>query len=154
MHRLKRRLRELDMYDYESVVCNCHADNRLSDILRLVHDGRSYNLKSYSERLDYGKRLAAALRDFTSNFLPHMEEEEEVFQPMLVKFFEYDELKWLKKKVIEQHKKHEIVQEEGVPLFWSEFDDDVDAQYFAVEESEKFIVEEDFNSSACLLFNF
>ncbi|CAN8001671.1 unnamed protein product [Ixodes hexagonus] len=92
---------------HDSSVCNCHSDNRLSDMLALVHDGYSCTNKSESERLNYGLRLRHALLEFTDKFLPHMREEEEVFQPMLIQYFGYDELKTLKELVIQEHSKRQ-----------------------------------------------
>lgn len=63
---------------HDSAVCNCHSDNRLSDILALVRDGYSCTNKSATERVNYGLKLQHALIEFTEKFLPHMKEEEEV----------------------------------------------------------------------------
>ncbi|GAB6031027.1 hypothetical protein CHUAL_007845 [Chamberlinius hualienensis] len=106
MRKLKTRLQTIPFNEPNetATVCNCHSDNRLAEMLQLVSDGYALS-NDRAERIDYGKRLVAALHEFTSNFIPHMEEEEEIFQPMLVKYFEYEELRNLKKKVIEQHEK-------------------------------------------------
>ncbi|KAK8759533.1 hypothetical protein V5799_002840 [Amblyomma americanum] len=101
MTKLKKKLKALSIHD--SAVCNCHSDNRLSDMLALVRDGYSCTNKSATERLNYGLRLQHALIEFTEKFLPHMKEEEEVFQPMLIQYFGYEELKLLKEKVIQEH---------------------------------------------------
>lgn len=103
MTKLKKKLKALSIHD--SAVCNCHSDNRLSDMLALVRDGYSCTNKSETERLNYGLRLQHALVEFTEKFLPHMKEEEEVFQPMLIQYFGYEELKLLKEKVIREHTK-------------------------------------------------
>ncbi|EEC02522.1 F-box/leucine rich repeat protein, putative [Ixodes scapularis] len=105
MTKLKKKLKTLSIHD--SSVCNCHSDNRLSDMLALVHDGYSCTNKSESERLNYGLRLRHALLEFTDKFLPHMKEEEEVFQPMLIQYFGYEELKTLKELVIQEHSKRQ-----------------------------------------------
>lgn len=41
--------------------------------------------------------------EFTEQFIPHMKEEEEIFQPLLMKYFAYEELRLLKEQVIQQH---------------------------------------------------
>lgn len=101
MKKLKKKLKALSIHD--SAVCNCHNDNRLSDILALVRDG--YACTDQSERVHYGQKLQHALDEFTEVFLPHMREEEEVFQPMLIQYFGYEELRSLKDLVIREHTK-------------------------------------------------
>lgn len=103
MTKLKKKLKALSIHD--SAVCNCHSDNRLSDMLALVRDGYSCTNKTATERVNYGLKLQHALIEFTEKFLPHMKEEEEVFQPMLIRYFGYEELKLLKERVIREHAK-------------------------------------------------
>ena len=43
------------------------------------------------------------MSDFTQHFIPHMQEEEEIFQPLLMKYFAHEELLQLKQQVIQQH---------------------------------------------------
>ena len=38
----------------------------------------------------------AAIYEFLDDFVPHMEEEENTFLPLLCKYFDYDELKQIK----------------------------------------------------------
>ncbi|CAH2299844.1 F-box LRR-repeat 5 [Pelobates cultripes] len=83
-------------------VYNVHSDNKLSEMLVLFEKGLK-NIKNEYEQLNYAQQLKERLEAFTSDFLPHMKEEEEVFQPMLMEYFTYDELKDIKKKVIAQH---------------------------------------------------
>ncbi|XP_053314274.1 F-box/LRR-repeat protein 5 [Spea bombifrons] len=83
-------------------VYNVHSDNKLSEMLMLFEKGLK-NVKNEYEQLNYAQQLKERLEAFTSDFLPHMKEEEEVFQPMLMEYFTYDELKDIKKKVIAQH---------------------------------------------------
>ena len=85
-------------YKYVHVVCF-----NWFQILKLLRDGYSCTGKSVAERLSYGIRLQKAVGEFTAKFLPHMQEEEDVFQPLLMKYFAYDELRSLKELVIEQH---------------------------------------------------
>ncbi|KAK5931422.1 hypothetical protein CgunFtcFv8_027570 [Champsocephalus gunnari] len=83
-------------------VYNVHSDNKLSEMLSLFEKGL-HNVKSECEQLNYGRQLKEKLEAFTQDFLPHMKEEEEVFQPMLMQHFSYEELKELKKQVMAQH---------------------------------------------------
>lgn len=83
-------------------VYNVHSDNKLSEMLSLFEKGLS-NVKNECEQLNYARQLKERLEAFTQDFLPHMKEEEEVFQPMLMQYFTYEELKDIKKKVIAQH---------------------------------------------------
>ncbi|XP_005100377.1 F-box/LRR-repeat protein 5 [Aplysia californica] len=101
MRKLRYKLRAASVTS--AAVCNCHSDNRLTDMLELVSDGYKWTDKTDYERQVFGVKLREALEDFTENFIPHMEEEEEVFQPMLMEYFSYEELKDLKAKVIYEH---------------------------------------------------
>ncbi|XP_008405744.1 F-box/LRR-repeat protein 5 isoform X1 [Poecilia reticulata] len=83
-------------------VYNVHSDNKLSEMLSLFEKGLQ-SVKSEYEQLNYAQQLKERLEAFTQDFLPHMKEEEEVFQPMLMQYFTYEELKDIKKQVIEQH---------------------------------------------------
>ncbi|XP_062251429.1 F-box/LRR-repeat protein 5 [Platichthys flesus] len=83
-------------------VYNVHSDNKLSEMLTLFEKGL-HNVKSEYEQLNYVQQLKERLEAFTQDFLPHMKEEEEVFQPMLMEYFTYEELKDIKKQVIAQH---------------------------------------------------
>ncbi|TNN42863.1 F-box/LRR-repeat protein 5 [Liparis tanakae] len=59
--------------------------------------------QSEYEQLNYARQLKERLEAFTQDFLPHMKEEEEVFQPMLMQYFSYEELKDIKRQVVAQH---------------------------------------------------
>lgn len=83
-------------------VYNVHSDNKLSEMLSLFEKGL-HSIKSEYEQLNYAQQLKERLEAFTQDFLPHMKEEEEVFQPMLMQYFSYEELKDIKKQVIAQH---------------------------------------------------
>ncbi|KAM6220690.1 F-box/LRR-repeat protein 5 isoform 7-T7 [Rhynchocyon petersi] len=91
-------------------IYNVHSDNKLSEMLSLFEKGLK-NVKNEYEQLNYAKQLKERLEAFTSDFLPHMKEEEEVFQPMLMEYFTYEELKDIKKKVIAQHCSHKDTAE-------------------------------------------
>ncbi|KAI1888735.1 hypothetical protein AGOR_G00171790 [Albula goreensis] len=85
-----------------NTVYNVHSDNKLSEMLSLFQRGLR-NIKNECEQLNYAQQLKERLEDFTQDFLPHMKEEEEVFQPMLMEYFTYEELKDIKKTVMAQH---------------------------------------------------
>ncbi|KZS10931.1 Uncharacterized protein APZ42_024579 [Daphnia magna] len=113
MERLKQRLKLVDVTSQS--VCNCHGDSQLVEILNLLRDGYTCTSKSISERINFGSQLQKAVSEFTKQFIPHMEEEEEIFQPMLMKYFAYEELLLLKQQVIQQHefwKEKLLVQKE------------------------------------------
>lgn len=66
-----------------------------------------------TDRISFGSRLRKAVTEFTEKFIPHMAEEEEVFQPLLVKYFAREELLLLKEQVIQQHEiwKEKLLQQ-------------------------------------------
>ena len=101
MEQLRQRLKMVDATS--QAVCNCHKDSRLAEVLGLLRDGTESLDLPDAQRLAYGLRLQKAVTEFTTSFIPHMTEEEDVFQPLLMKYFAYDELKTLKDDVIEQH---------------------------------------------------
>ncbi|XP_045618391.1 F-box/LRR-repeat protein 5 isoform X2 [Procambarus clarkii] len=106
MDQLKNRLKQRKIFN--TAVCDCHNDNRLGNVVQLVRTGKQVRERSVGERVSFGLKLQQAFEDFVRNFLPHMEEEEQVFQPLLVEYFDYDELKILKEAVL---KEHELVKE-------------------------------------------
>ncbi|KAK0062529.1 F-box/LRR-repeat protein 5 [Biomphalaria pfeifferi] len=135
MKRLKIKLRAASVTN--AAVCNCHNDNRLSEMLHLVLDGYKLTQKTKTERQNYGDRLKKALEDFTKKFIPHMEEEEMVFQPMLMQYFSYDELKELKAKVIEQHDMSKS-QEESIQEKYVDDSKESDGEQNRVEKEDHF----------------
>lgn len=90
---------------YNSAVCNCHSNDEFTPLIDLVERGYMFINKaiSTSERITFGVRLRRALKQFTNKFIPHMKEEEEVFQPLLMEYFTPDELAEMKKVVIKLH---------------------------------------------------
>ncbi|XP_033746571.1 F-box/LRR-repeat protein 5-like [Pecten maximus] len=101
MNKLKEKLKCLSIKNH--AVCNCHSDNRLTEMLNLFQDGYKCTEKTDADRINYGIKLRTALEEFTNSFLPHMEEEEEIFQPMLIEYFSYDELCDIKNEVLMHH---------------------------------------------------
>lgn len=72
-------------------------------ILELLKDGYTCTNKPIMERMSFGSQLQKMISEFTQHFIPHMEEEEEIFQPLLMKYFAYEELRLLKEQVIQEH---------------------------------------------------
>lgn len=99
MSKLKERLKSLDIYD--EMVCNCHQDSTLMKIIELVES--LYCSHDSSTRHFYWNKLQEAVYTFMEEFLPHMEEEETTFQPLLSQYFQYEELKQLKTTVLLEH---------------------------------------------------
>uniref|UniRef100_A0A8C4NEC0 F-box domain-containing protein n=1 Tax=Eptatretus burgeri TaxID=7764 RepID=A0A8C4NEC0_EPTBU len=98
--KLRSRLQGMSITN--SLVYKAHSDNKLSEMLSLFEKGLR-NAKNEYERVNYGNQLKEELEAFTQGFIPHMKEEEEVFQPLLMEYFTYDELKDIKSRVIAQH---------------------------------------------------
>ena len=86
---------------YNELVCNCHEDSKLLDVIGLVE--RVYQADTQTERVKYGRRLQKAIKSFLEEFLHHMDEEESIFQPLLVENFNSKELKDMKEVVQRQH---------------------------------------------------
>lgn len=82
MKKLRNKLRSLSIQN--TAVCNCHKDNRLTDMLKFLQDGYKRTKKSDVDHINYGIQLRQALEDFTETFLPHMAEEEEVVKFELI----------------------------------------------------------------------
>jgi len=99
MDQLKQRLQSRRVYN--EVVCNCHEDSELLDVIALVES--VYQASTQRERVKYGRRLQKAIKRFLHDFTHHMEEEEATFQPLLEENFNSNELKDMKEKVQEQH---------------------------------------------------
>uniref|UniRef100_A0A671PK90 F-box/LRR-repeat protein 5 n=1 Tax=Sinocyclocheilus anshuiensis TaxID=1608454 RepID=A0A671PK90_9TELE len=90
------------LQERSQTVYHVHADNKLSEMLSLFQKGLR-SVKSECEQLNYAQQLKERLEAFTQDFLPHMKEEEEVYQPMLMEYFTYEELKAIKRQVMLQH---------------------------------------------------
>lgn len=118
MQKLKEKLQRLSITN--KAVCNCHKDHKLTQMLRLLEDGHTKCSKSDQDRVNYGIKLRMALDDFTEQFIPHMQEEEEVLQPLLVEHFSYEELKEIKTQVIHQHTQLECFKDSPEKLYKDE----------------------------------
>ncbi|XP_064632437.1 F-box/LRR-repeat protein 5-like [Lineus longissimus] len=136
MTQLRNKLDALSIQN--TAVCNCHKDNRLTEMMNMFRDGYYWmDDKTMRERLNYGIQLKEALEDFTKDFVPHMKEEEEVFQPLLMKYFSYEELQNLREKVINEHTRKQNEKK----YVWDE-KEEVDEDYESEKSSEKEEVQE------------
>jgi len=104
MNKLKERLHARQVYN--QFVCNCHEDSDLIKIIDLVE--LVYSSSEQGDRTFYWQKLQEAIYEFLDDFLPHMEEEENIFQPLLNEYFDYEELKQLKDTVLVQHKEWKV----------------------------------------------
>ncbi|PNF30508.1 hypothetical protein B7P43_G09943 [Cryptotermes secundus] len=86
-----------------TTVCDCHSNIHVGQMIALIDDGIAVTSRSSEDCMTFGIRLQEALNEFTSAFLPHMKQEEEVFQPLLLKHFEYSELQSIRQLVIVKH---------------------------------------------------
>ena len=75
----------------------------------MVRDGLTSLYSGRHDQDDFRCQLRQKLEEFTDNFLPHMKEEEEIFQPLLMKYFGYEELRELKQHVLQNHQLAEKV---------------------------------------------
>ncbi len=103
MIKLKNKLKAMAIYN--SAVCNCHSNDEFTPLIKMVENGYLFVNKtaSNSERITFGHRLRLALKKFTKKFVPHMKEEEEIFQPLLLEYFTQEELAEMKNIVIKLH---------------------------------------------------
>jgi len=103
MRRLNSKLKAMAIHN--SAVCNCHKEDEFSPLFDLLESGYLFinKSKSISERINFGVRLRRALKHFEKRFVPHMKEEEEVFQPLLLQYFTPEELAEMKTVVIKLH---------------------------------------------------
>ncbi|CAF4252210.1 unnamed protein product, partial [Didymodactylos carnosus] len=68
-------------------------DDRFTPLMALFRDGYSFIRRGNADRVTYGMKLRKAMRKFYEDFLPHMNEEENDVQPLLLKHFSINELK-------------------------------------------------------------
>ncbi len=61
---------------YNQLVCNCHEDSKLMNVIRLVE--RVYSASSQARKEELGSELQQAISNFLGEFLNHMEQEEQV----------------------------------------------------------------------------
>ncbi|GAB1609714.1 F-box/LRR-repeat protein 5-like isoform X2 [Argonauta hians] len=115
MQKLQHKMQQLSITN--NAVCNCHKDYKLSQMLQLLEDGLSKCSKTDQDRLNYGLKLRMALDDFTKDFIPHMQEEEEILQPLLVEHFSYEELKEIQMEVLDHHTYLQDHQEHVAELY-------------------------------------
>ena len=115
MKKLRERLLARQIHNQS--VCNCHEDTDLLNIIDLVES--VYSSTSDKERNFYWLKLQESLYEFLEEFVPHMEEEENTFQPLLNQYFDYEELRQLKETVITKHEewKEKLSSEKSLKRF-------------------------------------
>ena len=115
MTKLKERLHARQIYNQS--VCSCHEDSPLVRIIDLVES--VYSSSDGQQRNFYWHHLQEALYEFLDDFLPHMEEEENTFQPLLNEYFNYEELKEIHQTVLSQHEewKEKVTSEKSLKRF-------------------------------------
>ncbi|XP_065179023.1 F-box/LRR-repeat protein 5-like [Sycon ciliatum] len=83
-----------------------HGDDRLTSVIHVISNVQDVTGRATCNRvvrLRQGQRLCEVLDEFTVDFVPHMAEEEQVFQPLLMRHFTALELIHLRDKVIQLH---------------------------------------------------
>ena len=115
MKQLRERLLARKIHNQS--VCNCHEDSDLLNIIDLVES--VYSSTTDTERNFYWLKLQESLYEFLEEFVPHMEEEENTFQPLLNQYFDYEELRQLKETVISLHEewKEKLSSEKSLKRF-------------------------------------
>jgi len=83
------------------LVCNCHEDSKLMSVIRLVE--KVYGAESEEQMESLGAELQDAIGGFLKEFLHHMQEEEDIFQPLLAENFNQRELADMHETVLKQH---------------------------------------------------
>jgi len=130
MKRLRERLLARQIHNHS--VCSCHEDSDLLNIIDLLET--VYSSSRDTERNFYWQKLQEALYEFLEDFLPHMEEEENTFQPLLNEYFNYDELRQIKDTVITQHQewKENLSAEKSLKRF--KMDSDIQDSQIVVKK--------------------
>ena len=90
------------VFHVRRVACD-HDARRIRVRLQMLQLVRAGLYSDRRDRAGFLRQLRCKLDEFTDNFLPHMKEEEEIFQPLLMKYFGYDELRELKQDVLQNH---------------------------------------------------
>ncbi|KXJ10444.1 F-box/LRR-repeat protein 5 [Exaiptasia diaphana] len=102
MGKLQRRLTNDQI---AAIVKDIHKHSHVREILFLIKRGfkTARRRKTLLNILNYETKLRKAVDEFEKDFFPHMRHEEEVFQPLLMQYFSYEELKTIKEKVVDLH---------------------------------------------------
>lgn len=83
------------------LIKDIHSDNRLHDLMTLIDS--TPLLTNEQDRIRHGEHLKLLINEFTVDFIPHMNEEEEVFLPLLLEHYSEMELKTLTQTVMQLH---------------------------------------------------
>lgn len=78
MKKLKMKLKQTSTIDDTELICNCHKVDRFTPLMTLFRDGYAFIRRGNADRIFYGVKLHKAMINFCKEFLPHMNEEENV----------------------------------------------------------------------------
>lgn len=113
---VKELLPRLPSHTKATLENDIHSDNRLSDLVSMVDSGLQLKARNSEDRrqcVDFMEHLKSAIANFVLDFIPHMDEEEEVYLPLLLEYFSENELRELTMLVLELHQlpeQHQSVQ--------------------------------------------
>jgi len=99
MDKLRERMNAKQIHN--QLVCNCHDDSDTLMIIDLVVN--LYSSLDSATRTFTWHLLQEKIYSFLDEFLSHMDEEENIFQPLLMTYFEDEELMMIKEQVLQQH---------------------------------------------------
>ena len=74
-------------------------------------DGESADLREM-----YGQYVVGELNNFINDYLPHMQEEESFYQPLIMEHFTFGELQMLRGRIIKQHQDEWDGNDSGLPI--------------------------------------
>jgi F-box/leucine-rich repeat protein 5 len=80
-----------------------HGDDRLEELMKRIEDVRARGTWSLSSRIEFLVSMREDIQNFIRDLLPHLVEEEEVYQPLLLEHFSREELQDLREVVLELH---------------------------------------------------
>lgn len=106
MHILKRKLEGEAL---KKLLIHLHAHSHIADILNQINKtNKKLRSGKYMDMQQKGTKLNAKLHSFYNDYVPHMIEEEQVLQPMLLKYVSPGELKNIKNVVLQLHKSQKL----------------------------------------------
>ncbi|EDO28876.1 predicted protein, partial [Nematostella vectensis] len=103
MRTLQRRLTDDQI---RAIVKDVHKHSHVQEILALIRKGfkKTNKSKTLLTMINYETKLKRAIDEFERDIIPHMKHEEEVFQPLLMEYFTFAELKSIREEVVEPPK--------------------------------------------------
>ncbi|XP_066921855.1 F-box/LRR-repeat protein 5-like [Clytia hemisphaerica] len=98
---LKRKLQGESL---KKLLIHLHAHSHISDILKLVRQvEKDFQCGVNQDLKILGSTLNDSLQEFYDEYVPHMKEEEQVFQPMLMEMLPLNELHHIQQVVLQLH---------------------------------------------------